>query len=348
VGSIDHTSAKNGYELPKKIAIAYSDVKREYFATEDAYTAEKDALVYAEAIASYVKKLGIDVLLYPGNTDIIDKIRRDKPEVIINMVDTVKGSDYQSSLIPSLFEFLEIPYVGSDALSFSISTNKYLVSELFQANGIPTPNSQFFYSPNDHLNPNLRFPLISKLNETHGSIELSQNSISEDEKHLRERLKHLISTYQEGVIVEEFIVGREVSAVLLEGLNKKVYLGEKVFPESSDKYQLITFDIKWYSQTEQAVKVQKYEDPVLREYVKKAFSVIGMFDYGKFDIKIDSSGRYYFVDANPNTFLGPGGTMREILDLYGISFQETLKRLLINTVRDWQGKERIPVGDKSP
>ncbi len=338
----NNSSTKNGPGLPKKVAIAYSDVRREYFATEDAYKTEKDAKVYAEFIASIIQKLGIETKLYPGNTKIIDSIKKDKPDLIVNMVDTVKGSDRASSTIPSLLEFLEIPYVGSDALSFSISTNKYLVSNLFQTNGIPVPRAQLFGSSNDFLDPSLRFPLISKLNETHGSLEITPDSISENEKHLRERIKYLVATYDEDIIVEEFIVGREVSAVLLEGLNKKVYLGEKVFPESEDKYQLITFDLKWFSQTEQGVKVQKYDDPILREYVKKAFSVIGMFDYGKFDIKIDSSGRYYFVDANPNTFLGPGGTMREILDLYGVSFTETLKRLLMNTVRDWQGKERLP------
>jgi D-alanine-D-alanine ligase len=333
---------KNGVGLPKTVAVVYSDVRREYFATEDAFKTEKDAKVYAEFIASIVEKLGIKTKLYPGNTKIIDAIKKDKPDLIINMVDTVKGSDARSSTIPSLLDFLEIPYVGSDALSFSISTNKYLVSNLFQANGIPVPNAQLFNSASDFLNPILRFPLISKLNETHGSLEITNDSISENEKHLRERVKYLIATYDEDVIVEEYIVGREVSAVLLEGLNKKVYMGEKVFPITDSKYQLITFDLKWFSQTEQGVKVQKYDDPILREYVKKAFSVIGMFDYGKFDVKIDSSGRYYFIDANPNTFLGPGGTMREILDLYGISFTETLKRLLMNTVRDWQGKERLP------
>jgi len=333
---------KNGFELPKKVAIAYSDVKRKYFLTEESYRTEKDAKMYAEIIAKYVEKLGIKTLLFPGNEEIINKLKKENPDVVINMVDTVKGSDYQSSLIPALFEFLEIPYVGSDALSFSLSTNKYLTHELFQANGVPVPKAQLFTSSSDFIDPTLRFPLISKLNETHGSVELSVESVSENEKHLRERLKYLLVTYQENVIVEEFIVGREVSAILLEGLNKKVYLGEKVFPESNDKYQLITFDLKWYSQMEQGVKVRKYEDPIIREYVKKAFTVMGMFDYGKFDIKIDSSGRYFFIDANPNTFLGPGGSMREILDLYGISFEETLKRLLINTVRDWQGKERLP------
>ena len=336
-----NVNGKLSYELPKKVAIAYSDVKREYFLTEEAYITEKDARYYADFVAKIVERLGIEVLLYPGNTSIIDLIKKDKPDVIINMVDTFKGSDRYSSTIPSLFDFLEVPYVGSDALSFSISTNKYLVSNLFRASGIPVPNAQLFSSANDYLNPGLRFPLISKLNETHGSLEISADSISENEKHLRERVKYLISTYDEDVIVEEFIVGREVSAVLLEGLNKKVYMGEKVFPED-DKLKLITFDVKWYSQTEQSIHIQKYEDPVLREYVKKAFSAIGMFDYGKFDVKIDSSGRYYFVDANPNTFLGPGGTMRDILDLYNVSFEETLKRLLMNTVRDWQGKERLP------
>ena len=37
--------------LPKKVAILYSDVKREYFATEEMYLSEEGADLYAGQVA---------------------------------------------------------------------------------------------------------------------------------------------------------------------------------------------------------------------------------------------------------------------------------------------------------
>ena len=47
--------------------------------------------------------------------------------------------------------------------------------------------------------------------------------------------------------------------------------------------------------------------------------------------------RYYFIDTNCNPALGPKEldvAIAQILDLYGVSFYELLKRLVLNTVRD--------------
>ena len=91
---------------------------------------------------------------------------------------------------------------------------------------------------------------------------------------------------------------------------------------------------------------QKYADSLLREYVKKAFEITKMGDYGKFDVRLDLSGRYFFLDCNSNPAFGPKETetaISSILDLYGISFEEILKRLLQNTMRDTAGKELLPV-----
>lgn len=334
---------KNGYELPDKVAVLYSDVKREYFTTERAYLTEKDSERNAGVIAKNINSLGVSVQIIPGNVELINSLRKYKPDMVLNLVDTYKGSDYQASIIPAVLKLLDIPYVGTSSTGLSLTTNKYVVSRLLGSNGIPVANSQLFYTPNDFLDSTLRFPLISKLSETHGSVDLGPDSVSENEKHLRERLKFLFANYDEQILVEEYIVGREVSAVLLEGLNKKVYFGEKVFPDSDSKYKFLTFDLKWGGE-KQGVTFQKYEDPVLKEYVKRAFAVTQMSDYARFDIRIDSSGRYFFLDCNANPFLGPselGGSMSTILDLNGVSFEETITRLLINTVRDTLGKERL-------
>ena len=73
-----------------------------------------------------------------------------------------------------------------------------------------------------------------------------------------------------------------------------------------------------------------------------------MADYGKFDIRIDSSGRYFFLYTNTNPSFGPKETycsMSVILDLYDISFIDILKRLAQNTIRDSIGKQKLPFGN---
>ena len=334
----------NGYKLPNKVAIIYSDVKREYFPTEEQYITEKDAQKDANMVAGYLKKFGIEVKLFPGNAKLSSYLRSYKPIMVINLVDSIKGNESLQSAIPGILELLDIPYTGGDILGLSLTTNKFLVKKLQEQNGVPVPRYQMFNSYTDYLDPSLRFPLISKLNEIHGAVEITKDAVSETEKHLRDRIKFLTQTYKQPVIVEEFIVGREITAILLEGLNKKVYLAEKVFHKKDEKYIFATFEDQWISK-KPVFEYVKYEDPILREYVKKAFDVTKMYDYGKFDIRLDQSGRYFFIDSNCNPAFGPKEAdvaISNILSLYGITFTEILKRLLLNTMRDAQGKERLP------
>jgi D-alanine-D-alanine ligase len=341
-------SEKNGneYALPKKVGIIYSDVKREYFPTEAQYITEKDADKDAELIGSYLETLGVKVSLYPGDANLPAHLRRDHLDMVMNLVDSVKGVERLASAIPGILELLDLPYTGADILGLSLDTNKFLVKKLLEQNGVPVPRFQLLNTAGDYLDPTLRYPLISKLNAIHGSVEITQDAVSENEKHLRERVRYLTQTYNQPVLVEEFIVGREVTAILLEGMNKKVYLGEKVFEPSDQKYLLMTFEDTWGLGEKTRYHYSKVDDPILKEYVKKAFDVMDMCDYGKFDIRVDQSGRYFFIDTNCNPAFGPKEldvALSVILDLYGISFYEILKRLLLNTMRDAAGKERLPL-----
>lgn len=336
---------KQNNHLPKKVAILYSDIKREYFPTEAQYITEKDAYRDAKIIAGYLKKLKIKTFLFPANDTLPENLKKYKPDVAINLVASVRGLEYLASTIPALLELLEIPYTGAGILGESLSYNKFLIKKLLQQNGVPVPHYQLFNTPFDPLDPTLRFPLISKLNEIHGGVEITKEAVSENEKHLRERLKFLIKTYDQPVLVEEFIVGREITAILLEGLNRKVYLAEKVFKSKEEKYLFTTFEDQWLDHAP-SFFYQQYSDDLLREYVKRAFEITKMSDYGKFDIRLDSSGRYYFIDCNSNPAFGPKElevALSTILDLYGISFFDILKRLLLNTLRDAEGKKLLPI-----
>jgi D-alanine-D-alanine ligase len=323
--------------LPHTIGIIYSDVRRVDFPTEAQYITEKDAEQDARLIGEYLERLGITTLLCAGNAELPAWLRANQPEMVINLVDSVKGLESLASTIPGVLELLEIPYTGAGILGLSLDTNKFLIKKLLQQNGVPVPYYQLLNTPEDPLDPVLRFPLISKLNAVHGSVEITRDAVSENEKQLRKRLRFLIRTYKQPALVEEFISGREITAVVLHEKKKKVYLAEKIFTYPVDKYVFLTFEDQWLTEAGAAFHYIRYNDPLLKEYVKRAFNVAKMADYAKFDIRLDQSGRYFFIDTNCNPAMGPKEldfALSVILNLYGIPFEEILMSLILNTMRE--------------
>jgi D-alanine-D-alanine ligase-like ATP-grasp enzyme len=69
-----------------------------------------------------------------------------------------------------------------------------------------------------------------------------------------------------------------------------------------------------------------------------------MAGYAKFDVRLDQSGRYFFIDTNCNPAMGPKEAdvaISLILDLYGVSFHEILKWLINSAMRDASRKKRL-------
>lgn len=320
----------------KKIAILYSEAKREYFPTEEQYITEAEVVERTKIIKPYFEKIGFDVELIPGNEALTDVLRENKLDFVLNLVDSVRGVEHLSAIIPATLELLNIPYVGTGTLGLAINSNKFLTKKLMEQAGLPLPRYQLFNTPNDPVDLHIKFPLISKLNEIHGSVAIDQNSVSENEAQLRVQLKSLMNTYHQPVLVEEFIVGKEFTSFLLEGATRKVYVGEKVFQDTTEKYKLATFDAVWRD-------INSYDyvradgHGILENYTRMAFDVLKMDDYGKFDVRQDESGRYYFIDCNANPAFGPiesDCAISHVLKMYGIDFDEVLRRIVINVEKE--------------
>jgi hypothetical protein len=156
-------------------------------------------------------------------------------------------------------------------------------------------------SSSDAINPELRYPLFPKLNYEHSSIGVGKDSICTNERELRAKIKDLVTTYKQPVLIDEFIAGIEVTASVLDGINTKVYAVQRKVGESND--DVVTFDTKWRDYLN--MSYEKYEDPQLKILVKEAFELLKMSDYARIDVRIDAAGRYYFIDPNANPFFGP-------------------------------------------
>lgn len=324
-----------------KVAILYSDARREYFATEEHYLTEAEVIDRAKLIAPHFEKMGAEVFLLPGNEQLSEKLLAIKPSLALNLVDSIRGQEYLSASIPGTLELLNIPYTGSGILGMAIDKNKFLMKKMLEQYGLPVPRYQLVSTGNYFIDPLLRYPLISKINDIHGSVEIDRSAISESENHLRERIRRLLATYGQEILVEEFIGGRELTAIVFEGMKRKVYVGEKVFREDeAGPYQIASFDAVWKDEVEdpkrQIYHYEKFEiSQQLKQDIKLAYKVLKMEDYGKFDIRLDQAGRYYFIDPNVNPAFGSKDmscAMGLIMNMYGVEFGEILRRIVQNTL----------------
>jgi D-alanine-D-alanine ligase len=325
----------NNLPLPQRIAILYSDAKREYFPTEEQFITEVEVKARAGDIAKYLNDMKIDTALFPGDADITANLKKYNPDFVINLVDSVYGQEHLCATISASLELLRIPYTGSGLMGQAINSNKYLTRNLLEQWGLTIPKYQLITEENDEIDDSLDYPLFVKLNEIHGSVGINSDSICQNEKQLKTRIKMLMDLYHQPILIEEFIMGREITVIVFEGVRTKVYAAEKILnPDIDNPYKIVTFDWNWNSDFENAITYQKYELPdAVKDQVKTAFDVLKMEDYAKFDLRLDLSGRHYFIDANANPALGPKNcAISSILDLYDISFEELLRRLIQNTL----------------
>ncbi|EKD43362.1 MAG: hypothetical protein ACD_72C00317G0001, partial [uncultured bacterium] len=84
----------NGGKLPKKVAIIYTDERREDFGTDEEYQTVSGSKEEAYGFQPYFEKLKIKTVYLKGNASLANNLRHEKPDMALNLVTTVKGYDY--------------------------------------------------------------------------------------------------------------------------------------------------------------------------------------------------------------------------------------------------------------
>lgn len=329
---------KKALKQLRLVAVAYSHVKAAWFPTHEAYEAEVEVEGRAKDVVAALKELHIKAKAYRADRYFMAKLLVDQPDLVLNLVDTLRGSDALQTSIPGALELTGIPYTGAGMRGLVIGNDRNLVKELLDANDVPTPPFQFVTRRGTRIRDDLGLPLIVKLNEGGGSVGIDNAAVKETYEEAQQQADLLIGAYKMPVVVERFIPGPEITAVAFDdGEQVHVFCGQKVFKDSENqKYLFTSFesysdpDCYHYTLAEPAVA------QAVTGYVRRAFAVLHCRDYAKFDVRIDpETGTPYFTDANPNTAFGPnpGLPMTEVLQLHGIAFSEALASLVTKHAR---------------
>lgn len=329
---------KNSLKKISLVVVAYSHVEREFFPTQDSYEAEVEVEDRAAEVVERIKKMGIPVKSLPGDQYFLTNLLVDQPDIVLNLVDTLKGKDRLQTSVPAALELSNVLYTGAGMEGLVIGNNRNLTKRLLMAYGIPTPAFQFIRRAGTAVNEELGLPLIVKLNESGGSVGIDNKAVKETVKDAQKKVDDMVSTYKIPVIVEQFIDGPEITVVVFDdGTKKRVYMGQKVFRTKPDGKHFFT-SFESYDDAK-AYTFKHVEEPLagkIEQLAVRAFSGLQHKDYAKFDVRVDDETNIpYFTDSNPNTAFGPdmGLPMTEVLAMHGVSFDEVLAGMLTKYAR---------------
>lgn len=170
--------------------------------------AEFDRLDTIQSIAGALERDGHWVHFCHGDKTLVESLPRLRPQICFNIAEGVSG-DSRESHAPALCELLNIPYTASRVQAHAISLDKTTTKRLWQSHGLPTPPFQEFRHPEEPLNSRLRFPLFVKPAGEGTGMGVDSESIVTDLHQLRSRVGKLLAIYQQPVLVEGFLPGRE-------------------------------------------------------------------------------------------------------------------------------------------
>lgn len=306
-------------------------------------------------VVETLEHIGHDVVSLGVGSD-LGAIRRTiqefKPQIVFNLLEDFHDVAIYDQNVVSYLELLKVPYTGSNPRGLLLSRDKSLSKQLLAFHRIRVPDFAVFRLGSAPRRPKrMSFPLIVKSLTHDGSVGIAQASVVEDDERLRERVRFIHESVGTDAIVEHYIDGRELYVGLLGNHRLTVFpVWEMLFSKLPEDVRPIATDrVKWSSKYQKKYGIRTREAKGLsdegreriRRICKRAYRILGLSGYARIDLRMESSGKVYFIEANANPQLAYGEDFAESAERAGISYEELLQRI-INLGRRWQ-PERGPV-----
>ena len=219
--------------------------------------------------------------------------------------------------IQGFLETIGVPYIGCDVLTSALLMDKDMAKRLMKATGIPVVPWVALREGEEI--PSFSYPVFVKPANLGSSLGVSKVN---QEEELFEALR-LAFTFDEKVLVEEAVAGRELECSILGGEVSGV--GE-IIPGQ----EFYTYDAKYIDASSQVVlpadipadveeKIRYYTDEVRRTFSIKDLSRVDFFYSNKGEIflnEVNTIPGFTPISMYTKLWTTRGWTLKEILDLW--------------------------------
>lgn len=312
--------------------------------------AEFDRPETVATITSALRSLGHEVepveVSGPASR-VVARLEALNPDLIFNTAEGTRGR-FREAFHPALFDRLGIPFTGSDAYVCALTLDKQLTKLIVMGRGVVTPKWKFVDGRNPLGDHGLRFPVIAKPNFEGSSMGITVDSVVDNEDDLRRRVRELQTRFSAGVLIEEFIIGRDLVVPFLEKASPETsgVLAPASYNYVSDftrgrKYQLYDYELKTTASDTVTVKVPAEitadQSERLIKLARVAFQSLGIRDLGRLDFRLADTGELYFLEANALPSLEAGASIYESAALAGLGSTAAVLDAVVRSAADRYG-----------
>jgi D-alanine-D-alanine ligase len=175
------------------------------------WSAEREvSLRSGKACADAAERAGYRVTRVDAGRDIATVLQTLKPDVALNMLHGKPGED---GTVQGILEILGIPYSHSGVLSSALAIQKDVANAVMQTAGIPVPEGKVVSRMEAAKRHVLPPPYVIKPIAEGSSVGVF--IVTEQHAHPPQELTRPDWTYGEGVLVETYIPGKELTCAVM-------------------------------------------------------------------------------------------------------------------------------------
>ena len=235
------------------------------------------------------------------------------------------GANGEDGKIQACFELLGIPYTGTDFVSSAMAMDKGITKDLFKAYGISTPVG-IRLSKGETEQEKIPYPCIVKACCGGSSVGVC---IARDEAEY-EAAKAEAFRYDNEVVIEQYIEGREFSVGVMDGKALPVIeIAPKVgFYDYKNKYQA--------GSTVETCPAELSEEKTreLQQAAELVFKALRLKSYARMDFRMNTWGEIFCLEANTLPGMTPVSLLPQEAAVLGMDFAALCEKILSMAVKD--------------
>jgi D-alanine-D-alanine ligase len=293
----------------------------------------------AKEVLTAVTELGTSAFIISLQKSFMNFLQRLKTlnaDVVINLCEAFLGHPQLEANVAAAFELLGLPFTGNDSRTLALCLNKFKTKAVLKSCGLPTAPAILVETPDQKID--LPLPLIVKPNTEDASLGIHPDSVVRDEEALRRQIARILEVFEEPVLVEQFIEGREFNVAVLDvDKPEALPVSEIDFTKLPEGQPTIcSYEAKWHTedilfQATPPVCPAQIEDGLrdkLQDLAVKAFLACECRDYARVDFRVDKKGRPFILEVNPNPDISLNAGYVRGLGAAGIEYKDFWGRLI--------------------
>jgi len=229
------------------------------------------------------------------------------------------GGAGEDGRIQAVLDLAGLAYTGSNHIASATAMDKDLSKRLFRAAGVPTADWKMTPVSAQDIDAALGWPVVVKPNKQGSTVGLSVVRASEA---LPAALS-LAQRFDDEVMVERFIPGRELTVGVLQG--QALPVGEIIAPGEVFDYQA-----KYQSGGAREIFPAELAPEVAaraQQIAVRAHAALKLGAYSRIDFRMDAQGGIWCLEANSLPGMTAASLLPQAARAAGIGFPELIERI---------------------